>query len=186
MRSVVKTIIRIILIVLFLQILFELFQHGASLWSLAQNSTSDIYLRFLYNVLPPPIIASLILGILWWKTDWLVRTLTGDAPDDSLVITTSNLDFFIVAVRILGIFLIVSAVADLVGHITYRITFINHYPEEIAQQLDINWIRELATGITTLIIGLFLIFWRIKYFNPLRNLWNTASFSGTKPDSKEE
>lgn len=185
MRSIVKAIIRIILVFLFVEMLLAFIRYGGIIWSsTSRYSDWDIYPEILI-LIGAQAIAFLVLWILWWKTDWLVRFLVRKAPDDSLVITTSNLDLFIVALRILGIFLIVTAVADLVGHISYYLSFDKTYPEAIRSQVNNDLIRNLSVSITTLIIGLVLAFSGSKLFNPLRNLWSTGSLTGKKSDSED-
>ena len=182
MRSVVKAAIRIVLIYLFLTALLPLIQF----FSVVLADTSDMPGIYTYSYFVFPVVLYiLILCVLWWKTNWLVRFLAGSAPDDSLVITTSNIDLFIVALRILGIFLIVNAIADLIGLISYHFSIHEIYPEFIGTNMELDWIRELATNITTLVIGLVLAFSGSKLFNPFRNLWYTGSLSGKKPDSED-
>jgi hypothetical protein len=185
MRSIVKAVIRIILIFLFLESLLVIIRYGGTIWSAGLDSPDWYFYRYLLILVAVEAIIILFIWVLWWKTGWIVRRFIGETSDDSLVISTSNLNLFIVAIRILGIFLIINALSDIIGNIVYYYTYDKMVPDVVKPELTTTLIRGLSTSGATLIFGLILAFVGTKVFNPLVNLWSTGSLSGKTPDSED-
>ena len=177
MKSHIKVIIRIILIFLLLDLLIMLTSYSAMI-----STYGDMYPELLIYI-GVGIIGTLILGFLWWQTDWLVSVLAGNLPEDSLVISTSNLDLFKMALRLLGFFLIFSALPDLVGHIGYRLSFPFDYYEPNQFQAALR--GELLNITVTLLLGLLLTSIGGKPVRSIRGFWNPASLTDTQKDYSE-
>jgi hypothetical protein len=187
MRSLTKVAIRIILIFLFLNMIVALFNHGSSIWIFLPRITGEDIYPQIFILAGAGLIGTLILGILWWKTDWLVKVIAGNIPDDSLVVSTSNLDLFKVALRIIGIFLVVTTIPQLIGLIGYRLSFPSEPFEAWGSQQQAVWIKELLIIIiVTLILGFLLTLIGGKLATYIRSLWTTAIFPDTKKDSAEK
>lgn len=156
-----------------------------------------IYNRFqadenlLYTWIFPlagPLVGALILYILWRKTDWLVRILAGNINENELVISTSNLDLIRVTMGILGIYLLITSIPDLIGISAYHIFITNNLS-------DRNWFTEdkallierLVTTICSILIGIWLVsgLRGIKgIIKGINNFWNKAKI--TNDGEKEE
>ena len=140
MRSLIKAAIRIIIILFFFKLLY---------WSINQ-----IYFLIrtreytdYYNVAVPfiifiglTVVGFIILFILWKKTDWLVKLVVGDLNENELVINTSNLDLIYSVLRIFGIFLLITALPELLGLAFYHVRLSIEYSEihSDLQRLDIT------------------------------------------------
>ena len=186
MRSLTKVAIRIILIFLFLKIIVALYNQITYYLIYLNRYPSEGYLLEILILVGAGIVGTLILWILWWKTDWLVRVLAGNIPDDLLVVSTSNLDLFKVIIRIIGIYLIVTTIPHLIGLIGYRLSFPSEPFESWGSQQNASWIKELLIVIFTLIFGLFLALIGNKLATYISSLWNTASFPDTKKGSSDK
>ena len=185
MRSVVRAIIRIALIFLFLQSLFTIIRYIDTIWVSESVPHDWDYYRFYLIFIGTEAVIVLCIWVLWWKTDWIARFFVGETSDDSLVISTSNLDLFIVAIRVLGIFFIITALCDITGELVYYSIYDQLVPGVENPELTPNLIRSLSTNGATLIFGLILSFSGTRLFKPISNLWSTGSISRKTPDSED-
>jgi hypothetical protein len=102
------------------------------------------------------VIFYIILTLLWWKTDWLVNVLAGRVSNHELIITSSNLDLFRVAIRILGLYLLVDSIALLIGLIGYHFSLPPQYLD-LAIETHANEIKNFFVLGTKIVLGAILL-----------------------------
>lgn len=151
MRTLTRAAVRIILAVMFLQTFFTAINY---LVNLSRYSVQSIGLGLLL-ILGVSVISFVILGLLWWRTDWLVNLLAGRVSNHELIITTTSTDFFCAALRVLGFYLLADAVPallGLLGHHLYYSGLATYSDSVIAGN-----IRDLITIGAKIVIGIGLI-----------------------------
>jgi hypothetical protein len=186
MKSAVKATIRIIVIFVFIQSLITLINYISNFIYAVHHIYSENY-DILFSLAVP--IGSLLLGIfilyiIWWKTDWLVKVLAGELSDNELTISTSNLDLMKVALRILGIFLLVNSIPNLLGLIGYHYSF----PEEMRRFSTEIYANEIKNYI---IVGVKIIFgvWLSLGTKDIHKIFNVVDdkvHMGNNPEQKGE
>lgn len=152
MRSIIKAAIRIIIVIMFLKSLLGLVNN---LSGVLINPALYEYRYSFYTVaisLAIIFTGMLILYLLWRKTDWLVRIIAGNINENEVVISTSNLDLIKVAMRILGIYLLVTSVPTLIGMISYHLSLGSEFPRQMAMIL-----KDYVTEVITILIGAWLV-----------------------------
>lgn len=123
------------------------------------------------------------LAVIWWRADWVVSRLAGEADDIAIVITTSNLDLFGVATRLLGMVLIAQSVPDLLGQVAVSFVFSSLPPGvDLAGPMAGEQTRRTAIAIATLLVGIWLVLRKEGLLAALGRVWNNPSPSGDKPD----
>jgi hypothetical protein len=116
MRSIIKSIIRIIVIFMSIKSLMSFINYGSNIWynrelsSVEQNSWTELGILLIGF-----LMAFLVLWILWWKADSLAKLVAGNAIDNKLEIDTHNTGILKVALIFLGVYLLVSSIPDIVG-----------------------------------------------------------------------
>jgi hypothetical protein len=182
MRVIIKTAVRVIIIVMALKLLYAGF-NLANTVILYQRYELPLPVYIFVIVLGLFILGVLLLWLLWWKTDWLVKILAGDIDEQELIINTTNLDLFWLAIRILGVYILVGAVSDLFGRVAYQIYIENQLeglrflsPEEQAMEIS-QWIKVVVT----VLIGVFLVS-GVKgvcrgFCKGVKNFWKRAELS---------
>lgn len=130
MKAIIRTTIRIILIIMALQLLNLIYNSAMNILVYQPSYIYDYSVHPSVITLTLSITGILVLLILWWKTDWLMRVLAGEISDQGLVINIPKLELFDFAIRILGIYLIVRYIPLLIGLIAYRISIAITSPEE--------------------------------------------------------
>ena len=157
MRTLIKAAVRIIIIFMFVAV-FKIVINSAQ-WIIRGpgiNIEQNIY-YFIVTIGGQLVIYTLILCLLWWKTDWIVRIIAGNSDDNELVIKTANLDLLKVAMRIFGIFLIVTSIPDLFGLATYHMVLIPESDLIYTPVQKANGLMNLVTTIVTMAIGAWLV-----------------------------
>jgi hypothetical protein len=121
MRLAVKAFIRIMLIFVALQAVIYFIRYISSIvnYNHSYLGDYDLFIDVIFLV-ASALIVLLVIYVFWWKTDWLVRVLVGRTREKELVISTSNLDLIKVAMRILGVVLLVNAIPELIGLVGYH------------------------------------------------------------------
>lgn len=156
MRTLVRAAIRIILIYLFLETLFYTIRYCCDIFHIYTYFEPRSRWFDLLVIIGAAVICFVILSLLWWKTDWLVNVLAGKVSNHELIIATSNLDLFKVAIRILGIFLLITSIPALVGLIGYHFS----YPDDLFNTyagIQPQEIRELIIIGMKILIGIGMI-----------------------------
>ena len=180
MKTIIRTTIRIILIVMALQLLSLIYNSAMNILVYQQSYNYEYAVHPSFITLALSIAGILVLSILWWKTDWLMRMLAGEISDQELVISTSKPELFDFAIRILGIYLIVKYIPLLMGLIAYRVAAIIVPDEHLSYMpptYEIEWWVKISFYI---LIGIFLTsgmkgtktIGRI-----ITNFWNRATLS---------
>ena len=144
MKAIIRTTIRIILIIMALQLLSLIYSSAMNILVYQPSYSYDYTVHPSVITLALSITGILVLLILWWKTDWLMRVLAGEISDQELVISSSKLELFDFAIRILGIYLIVRYIPLLIGLIAYRISIVitsleEPYMPPIAYEIE-RWV----------------------------------------------
>jgi hypothetical protein len=154
MRMFVRAAVRVILIALCLEIVLYAWRNIVYVVTVFPRMTAEDYWPQILIIIGAAIIGFIILALLWWRTDWLVRLLTGRVYDRELVISTSNVNLMKVAMRIVGIILLVNAIPSLLGLIGYHFSIPSIY-------LDDRRPAEIQEGIiigVKIILGIFLVY----------------------------
>jgi hypothetical protein len=169
MRLAIKAFIRIFLIYVALQTILYIinYVHSMLIYSQVYHEDLDLFLPVIVLV-AAVLIVILVIYILWWKTDWLVRVLTGRTREKELVISTSNLDLIKVAMRILGIVLLVNAIPTLIGLISYY--FIR--PEDVYYSRPEA--REYIIVGVKIVFGIWLIIGSRGIVKAINKVWDKA------------
>ncbi len=187
MRTAIRAIIRVIIIIIFIQALIALIYSIANVYSYFRVVVGDYNLAVPIAIMVGAmLLVTLILYVLWRKTDWLVRITAGEIPEKELVITTSNLDLYKVAIRVLGMYLVVTALPDLIGLFGYHLSI----PREseyylLSGEINANEIRELLEIGVRLIAGVVLIIGSRKIVNTIDKIWDKARMIDDKKDKEE-
>jgi hypothetical protein len=106
------------------------------------------------------ILYAVILILLWLNTDRLVKFIAGNINDRELIITSTNLDLYKVALLILGVFLLATSVPELLGLASYHLRM--HFLIEqmgMAKALEVQS-NELKNGVmmvAKILAGLWLV-----------------------------
>jgi len=171
MRLAVKAFIRIFLIYIALQTLLFI-ANQVSYMVIYHRVYAEDYDLFIHVIIlvASVLIMVLVIYVLWWKTDWLVRVLLGKTRDKELIISTSNLDLIKVAMRILGIVLLVNAIPELIGLIGYHFSI----PEEM-QLIGYTWstgeVKEFIIVGVKILFGVFLVIGSRGIVNAIDKVW---------------
>lgn len=155
MRILVKAIIRIILIAIFLNLLFTSIRWVEDLWIIVPRTGTPIPWFEILVIIVVTIICMVLLYFIWWKADWFVKVLVDKRSDHELVISTSNLDLMKVALRILGIYVLVNSIPNLIGLIGYHFSFPRDYLD-LAIETHANEIRNVIFIIIQILFGALL------------------------------
>jgi hypothetical protein len=158
MRLAIKAFIRILLIFIALQTVLHIvnYVHNMLFYHRMYPEDYDLFLPVIILV-AAVLILILVIYVLWWKTDWLVRVVSGRTREKELVITTSNLDLFKVAMRILGIVLLVNAIPTLIGLIGYHFSIPQEYREFSSYSQSAGEIKEFIIVGVKILFGVWLI-----------------------------
>lgn len=172
MRTLTRAAVRIILAIMFLQTFFTALNY---LVNLSRYSVQSIGLGLLL-ILGVSVISFIILGLLWWRTEWLVNLLAGRVSNHELIITTTNTDFFRVSLRVLGFYLLADAIPALLGMLGHHLYYssLDIYSDSIIA----GNIRDLITIGAKILIGIGLII-------GTRGISKTASNRSNKAVIKE-
>ena len=180
MKVIIRTTIRIILIIMALQLLSLIYGSAMNMLVYQPSYSYEYAVHPSVITLALSITGILVLAVLWWKTDWLMRVLAGEIGDQELVISISKPELFDFAIRILGIYLIVKYIPLLMGLIAYRVAAII-VPEEhlsyMPQTYEIEWWVKISFYI---LIGIFLTSGMkgMKTIGRIiSNFWNRATLS---------
>jgi hypothetical protein len=155
-KLLIKAAIRIVILIMGIKLLFALFKYGSLFFTdtgIFQDGDFFSYLGYIFCV---DIAGLIVLCILWWKTDWLVKLLCGNIEDSALVINTSNIDFITVIIQIIGIYLVVTSIPDFVGLAVYHIQIRNRFPGFDISELQVQETKQWVITSITFVIGLLL------------------------------
>lgn len=153
MRTLIKAIFRIFLIFAFIGLLRTIINNISNVLIYdALYYSQEIWLNiFVYSVVF--LFFLVILFILWWKTEKILKFIVGEIIDTELVITTTNSELHRTVMRFIGIFLIVSAIPTVVGILGHYLLYKDNYPLGF-QSYDV---RELIILGTTILLGIWLV-----------------------------
>jgi hypothetical protein len=155
MKALIKAVIRIIILVIGIQLLFAIFNEVS--WFFTDNVFSDKNtLKLIEIIIGVGIIELAVLFVMWKKTSWLVKILAGDINDNILAINTSNLALISIAIQILGIYMIVNFLPDLLGLTYNRFRMQQIYAGYSNSELGIQEIKLWVITIAKLLIGIWL------------------------------
>ncbi len=174
MRAILRVAIRIMLIVVFLQVLMNTFNTIARIVTRDGFSMSrSVFYTEIAPYLIGFLIVLLVLWVLFWKVNTIVRLLAGRMMNDQLVISVNNQGLFQLAVRMLGIYLLITTIPDLLGSLGYHITMIDYY-RQFGMQADAEaWeVQSYVKSGAKILIGIGLIIgWR-RISGAFRNLFH--------------
>jgi hypothetical protein len=153
MRMFVRAAVRIILVVLFLQTILATLRYITEP-NIHNRVTAITHWEPFSTIIGAALISIGILALLWWRTDWLVRVLTGRVYDRELIISTSNIDLMKVAMRILGAYLIVSGIPSLIGNIGFHIALLD---SDLLVMYTPDLERNLIVPVIQILIGFWLV-----------------------------
>ncbi len=156
MRFIIKAAIRIIILIMGLRLLLILFNYISSLFYDTGIFRDENIFGYLGTFLGVDIAGLIVLGILWWKTDWLVKKFYGNIEDSSLVINTSNIDFITVTIQIIGIYLVVTSIPDFAGLAVYHFQMQTKFPGFDLSEFQVQETKQWITTSVTFVIGLLL------------------------------
>ena len=157
MRSIIKAAIRVTIVILFVKYLVETINRVSVLFIYPFSQDLEAY-PLLYMYIAFFIVMTVILFLLWWKTDWIVKIVLGVLDENELSINTSNKDLIKVAMYILGLWLLVTSIPDLFGIFAYQIRLMEENPDLIytAGQQAVT-IRDVVSYVITIVIGAWLV-----------------------------
>ena len=159
MRSLIKAAIRIIIILFFFQLLRQFLSAISSFTYMSHYSGYEDIAFPLAIVIATGIVAIIVLVVLWIKTDWLVKVIAGDLNENELVINTSNSDLIKTALRILGLFLLITSIPELLGLASYHIRIENELSNafmSLSPEQKAHLTQEWILLIVKIIIGIWL------------------------------
>ena len=157
MRSIIKTAVRIIILIMFVMLLKIVLSNVQWVIMLPRLGIEQNLLYYTGVIGGLFIIGTLVLYFLWRKTDWIVRTIAGDLNDNELVIKTSNLDLLKVAMRMFGIFLLVTSIPELIGLSAYHIRLTTASELIYSPVEQATTIMNFVSSIITIAIGAWLV-----------------------------
>jgi hypothetical protein len=158
MRSITKLIFRLMLVGGFLLLLQNFISSLRNTIVTRQAYSSNFVLDLSILILSFLIIA-FIYFVFWLKTDWVVKLLAGNMDDNSLTITTSSSKLFKIAIRFLGILLVVTSIPPLLGLAGRHLYWASRSPEYgiIPSEIEVQEIEEWIINGSTLLIGIGLM-----------------------------
>lgn len=173
MRLAVKACIRIIIIFIALQAFFSFLNYASSMIFNYQVYSEDYNLPFQVAVLAvSALVVAAVLGVLWWRTNWVVNVLVGRMPERELVVSTSNLDLVRVAMRILGIVLLVFAVPELIGLIGYHFSVQDEFGGTVLYYNTADEVRDLIIAVVKILLGVWLLVGTRKIVKAIDKVWD--------------
>ena len=185
MRIAIKATIRVILIYIFLSSLVSLISYGVNIFNSHHFYPEDYgFLFTLALLILGMVLITLILLALWWKTDWIVGIIAGDIPENEIKISTTNLDLIKVAMRILGIFLLVYSIPTLVGLIGYHFSLPADSPDFPSVHAD--EIRNLLVAGVKIVFGVWLLLGTRGIMNTVDKVWDKAHMVRDEEKTPEE
>ena len=186
MRTIIKAIIKIIALVFVLQLLSPFVSH---LSYLSNSYIANFGYQWVYigSMLILLIIAALLIYFGWFKVDKIANLLVRNLDENQLAISTTNLDLIKVVMCFFGIWLIIKALPDLLGLLSYHTYWARYLIPGVEQDPGIvsNEIKELVIQSITLVIGIFLLFGNSIVAKGLVNLWKYGSFKEDKDTTQE-
>ena len=158
MRTLIKAVVRILIIAAFISLVNNLLNMISQL-----VFSFDVYEEYPWgyiSVFIAIVIAAILLVVLWRKTDWLIRRIVGDMGDHEISISTTNLDLIRVAMFVFGTVLIVTSISGVIGFLY----FINDAPSYYERAWSIMGPHErtrIVTGqiepIVKFVVGIWLV-----------------------------
>ena len=119
MRTLIKVVIRLALVLMVLQFLeFIVFNFAFLMSTFAMSDSYSGNRNESWSIaitIAIFLIGILIIYFMWNKLDWLVGIIAGNYNENELVIKTSNDDLIKVVFGILGIYLIVTEIPTVAG-----------------------------------------------------------------------
>ncbi len=169
MRSIIKAAIRIVIIVIAIDSLARFVNFAGS--TIYYSRTSPEVFPALSWLLPAiAIILAAIFFLLWRYSDWLVKKIAGNLDENTLVITGTGMDLINLAMRILGIVLVVTTIPDLVGIASAAIVNQNYY-SGIPPETQIIYPKTWITAAMRLLLGAWLIFGADGIIRTIKVIW---------------
>ena len=188
MRPFIKAGVRIVLIYIFLDMLYsglnQIFGDWAQINVYGTSGFNPwVPIGFLIAFLA---VGTLILGLLWWKTDWLVRVLTGRQNVNTVAINMSESLIIQTAFRITGLVLVVWGLPDLLGVLGYyaRINGLNSSLYDLTRDMA-NVTRWLIADGMKVVFGIVLLVGTRNTMKLLERLWDKAHMADHAPESTE-
>lgn len=172
MRSIIKATVRVIILIMFVMLLKIVISNVQWVIMLPRLNIEQDLLYYTGIIGSLFVIGTLVLYFLWRKTDWLVRTIAGDLNDNELVIKTSNLDLLKVAMRMFGIFLLITSIPELIGLSAYHIRLIHESDLVYSPIQQATTIMNFVSNMITIIIGAWLVIGTRGIAKAIDNLMN--------------
>jgi hypothetical protein len=172
MRLAVKAFIRIFLIYIALQMAYYITNYISNMffYRRAYPGDYDLFFHVIFLV-ASSLIVLLVIYVLWWKTDWLVRVLLGRTRDRELIISTSNLDLIKVAMRILGVVLLVNAIPELIGLVGYHFSLPAEFWDYPSYYESARETQEFIVVGIKILFGIFLVVGTRKIVDTIDKVW---------------
>jgi hypothetical protein len=162
MRTLIKAVIRIAIVLASLQVLIFLGKSLVSFLSVPESIRESAGPTAYYGlglILGITLISALLLYFLWRKSDWLVGVFAGNFNENELIISSSNLDLVTVVMRVVGICLVITSLPSLLGLAIYhaRIVQTFHGVITLDEATQANELQQWITVIGTILAGLWLV-----------------------------
>jgi hypothetical protein len=175
MRSLIKAIFRVFLVIAFFQTIWILINFVSRLYTpgnIYGNFESTDKLQSLGIAAGIFIVVTIALVLLWRKTDTIIKMVAGNISDNEIVINTTNSELYRIIMRVLGIIIIVTNVPSFLVTLGYNflyIKIINDVPYEISAS---GIITELLIRGISILLGIWLIIGNKSIVNAKNNIMN--------------
>lgn len=172
MRAIIKAALRIIIIILFITLLRNVLINVQIIILGYHNEYYDNIFIDISIFIGFFILSTALLYFFWRKTDWFVKILAGKTVDTELTISTSNIDLLKVAMRILGMYLIITSIPDLIGLSAYHIRLLQVKDFVYPYTLQAEVIKDAIVGLITFGIGIWLLLGTRRITRIIDNIGN--------------
>ena len=127
MRALLRAIFRVFLIFAFIQLTSYLINFISNFSPNNYNGLPEDYnsLPYILGATIVYIVLTFVLLLLWWKTDRVIKFVSGDISDNEIVIHTSNDELYRVIMQIIGIIIVILNVPEFLVTLCYNIFFYN-------------------------------------------------------------
>jgi hypothetical protein len=180
MRAIITVGLRILIIYIFLLFLNEILKNFYVISDTINHSGGDTFT--LFSLLGVCMVVILILVIAWIKAGWLSSVLASDLDDNSLVISSTNLEIFRVAMKIVGLVLLATTIPTIAGLIAYQIVLTQPDPVYSTVKEQATLIRYWVIPVVKILIGIWLVLGFRGTITAISKIWNTARMTNNEDE----
>ena len=184
MRTLLKAGLRIFSLLLFLNLIEIVTVDFIDFSSIYETNKVPIFIVLILLSL----LEFALLLFIWIKADKIVEIVAGKVDDQKPAISVVGNEITTIALRVLGIYLILRSIPQIAGQVVYQVAANNSQPG-FGYSLSPSDYRQWAVQLFTLLIGLGLVVGagRIKSAGKaLANFWKFGNTSCPEPESTVE